>query len=823
MPTKKYKEKMMKHRICSVARIMACASFLVLAIIGVSSLVRAMSLENIANENGVPAVWNVASLGNPESITIPITYWDQRQDDCTDPERQFEWSQCRLYAKGIITGIVKPTLGSDGLPVPTYTNSTDSWNYAHDVFTANVTGHDPVQKTDNFYRWFHETYDANGKQLSKQIEREITFHRTGNNTYEYGSKGTFPLDDVDFSKDDEATTTGHNFHFTAHMRIPMKISADGSEQFWFSGDDDVWVFLNGQLVLDLGGLHMDTEGSFRIDANGNVISTVNNVADPSCRVQNVMDPRNLGYDMYNNQVENACPRSPKTTTYNLGLKTGDVVNLDFFYAERSTSESNTRITITNMNWPISADSDVKAKVVGKVENSTSNIVQFNTSVTNRDPENALDLERLAAYINEKTEDSTQEGYLPLDSSTLEYTLTPEDPDSWKPLEITPPANTAEGFNLVTPIRMTPYGQTGDTIYFRYFGETSENSGTMTSLVSYYTSMNGTTGFTYDYDTVTYTGAEKPTTHKVNISYIYADDESQAHEPYTGDFKPGDEFEVPSPIIDGFTADIIKVSGTMGDDDLTYIVKYSKTPEIPVEPDPETHTITIHYIYEDGTKAAEDYKQDFYEGDEFEVISPEIDDHTPDYDVIKDTVGNEDKEYIVRYKKNEEPTPEIPVVPGPTIPVEPNLPGSDIIDDPLDYTPPLGEVVYVPNTGIVNDLVAPIFEQYFASVILSQGMVLAVLLIFAGSFATYFSLRRYLNFTAAPATATASKSMSKSMKSSAKTTKSTKSAAKTAKAMSTTKAAAKTSRAISSASKSAASAKSMKAASTRTAAKTPRKK
>lgn len=192
MPTKKYKEKMMKHRICSVARIMACASFLVLAIIGVSSLVRAMSLENIANENGVPTVWNVASLGNPESITIPITYWDQRQDDCSDPNRQFEWSQCRLYAKGIITGIVKPTLGSDGLPVPTYTNSTDSWNYAHDVFTANVTGHDPVQKTDNFYRWFHETYDANGKQLSKQIEREITFHRTGNNTYEYGSKGTFP-------------------------------------------------------------------------------------------------------------------------------------------------------------------------------------------------------------------------------------------------------------------------------------------------------------------------------------------------------------------------------------------------------------------------------------------------------------------------------------------------------------------------------------------------------------------------------------------------------------------------------------------------------
>lgn len=810
MPTKKYKEKLMKHRICSVARIMACASFLALAIIGVSSLVRAMSLENIANEKGVPAVWDVASLGSPETITVPVDYWDQRQDDCDDKNRQFEWVICGYWTKGALQGVVKDHLGTDGLPIPAFTNSTDAWNTNRDVFTANVTGHDPVQPGDNFYRWFHEV-----DGLSKHYSGEATFQRvesaSSSNVYTFGRDGTFPLDDVDFSKDDEATKQGHNYHFSSHLNIPIKISADGKEKFEFSGDDDVWVFLNGQLVLDIGGLHEKINGSFVINTDGTLTTTVQHVNDTSGRA--VLGEPSNDFNRYVDPLNkyNTAHYKDVTKTIDLGLKSGDVVNLDVFYAERSTTESNVHVTLSNMNWPISADSDVKAKVVGKVEDSISNIVQFNTSITNRAPARPLDLERLAAFVCEETEEGSQEGFLPLDKSTLEYTTTPDDPDSWQPVEITPPANTEEGFNLVDPLHMTPYGQDGDTIYFRYFGETSEYSGTMSSLVSYYTTLDGVSGFTYDYDTVTYTGIEKPVTHKVNISYVYADDGSQAHEPYTSDVAEGDSFEVPSPAIEGFTPDIVKVSGTMGDDDLTYIVKYSKTPDIPVDPDPETHTITIHYIYEDGSPAAEDYKQDFYEGDEFEVVSPKIDGHTPDQDVVKDIVGNEDREYFVRYTSNEEPIdPVDPVDPiGPTNPTEPDQPPSDIIDDPIDYTPPLGEVDFVPNTGLVSDLFAPIFEQSFATIILSQGMVLALLFIFAGSFATYFSLRRYLDFTMTPATAV--RGATKSMAKSAKAAKNAKSASKTAKNM--TKTSAKTTK---------SSAKAMKSSAKTTTSTTTRK-
>lgn len=771
MISKKTKQKIMKHRICSVARIIACVSFLVLTIIGVSSVVRAMSLETIANENGIPSSWQIASLGNPETITIPITYWDQRQDDCSDPDRQFEWSLCTLYAKGIIRGIVRDQLGADGLPVPTYNNSTDAWNAYHDVFTANVTGNNPVQTTDNFYRWFHEAYDENGKQLSKQYNREVVFHRTGKNSYEYGSKGTFPLDDVSFSKDDSATKTGHNFHFTAHMRIPMKISTDGSEQFWFSGDDDVWVFLNGQLVLDLGGLHMDTQGNFKIDQNGNVISTVDNVADQSCR-QTISSPNEIGKDKYNNQLDQSCPRSPVTTTIKTNFKPGDVVNLDFFYAERSTSESNTRINITNMNWPISADSDLAATVVGRIGDTDSNLVQFISSISNRDPESPLNIERIAAYINETTTTDQSSGFLPLSSQTLFYTTNPDDNDSWQPVEISAPDNSMNGFKLVTPLQLSKAGTAGDTLYFRYFGDSSSLNGSMSGVISYYTSINGISGVTYDNSQVAY---DTPKEYTVSIKYLY-EDNSEAAPTHTETLPVGSNYEVTSPEVENYTPDITKVTGTIIDSDVEYIVYYKRIPEVPPVPeDKPKHTVTIKYIYEDGTPAAESYTEELEEGSEYSVVSPKIEEYDPDQEKVAGTIATEDIEHVVIYSKK-------PIVPvEPETPTPPVIPPSDIIDDDLIYLGPLGEVAYIPNTGIISDAVAAVFEVGFAEIILSQGFVMAMLLIFAGSFATYFSLRKFMNLDMAAATRSTSmkrgrsyaKTSKKTMPKAARTTKSAK--------------------------------------------------
>lgn len=874
MPREKFKQKLMKHHICSVARIIACASFLMLTIIGVSSLVRAMSLESIENQNGIPSAWKIASFGNPDTITVPITYWDQRQDSCNDPQRQFEWSQCRLYAKGIIKDVVQSQLGSDGLPVPTYNNSTDAWNAYHDAFTANVIGNNPVQPTDNFYRWFHEAYDQNGKQLSKQFERTITFQRTKDNTYEYGSKGTFPLDDVDFSKDDDATKTGHNFHFTAHMQIPMKIAADGSEHFWFSGDDDVWVFLNGQLVMDLGGLHMDTEGSFVINSDGNVVSTVNNVADKTCRQQKVANPTKIGYDTYNSQVENNCPRAPQTTTIQTHFHTGDIVNLDFFYAERSTSESNTRITISNMQWPISADSDVAGEIKGKVENTESNLVEYITSITNRDPKFPLQLHRIASYIHDEstaTDESgqnqtfTNSGFIPLSDTTLYYSTSLDSPD-WKSVEISAPMNSLDGFLLKNPLTMSPSGQEGDTLYFRFFAETSEYTGNITNRTSFYTELNGVAGVTYDHATLPYTGktttgdggGEEQPDPQYNLTVTYRielgdeDPEEVPDAPATVQktLNNGESYNIPSPEISGYEPDYETVEGVIDGSDVTREVVYrKKQPEeptkhkitvhyikndgTPVRPDTielidaggsfsltpeslekhthtptrieltninsdaeytviytpvrEQHSVTVHYVYENGNTAHPDYNASYDEGEKFSISSPVIDGYRRDIAVVAGTMSDKDREFTVTYTMIDQPVGPSPIIPsGPTDPEpetpsqpnEPELPTPDqpeendnLIpalpvapgeDDELTYTGPLGEVAFVPNTGIVSDLISPLFDQHFAELILSQTFVLIMLLIFASSFSTYFSLRKYLHLTVAPATTRSVKKMPRSV-------------------------------------------------------------
>lgn len=148
-------------------------------------------------------------------------------------------------------GIVNTNLGVDGTPV--FAGGSHPTLFGTDSSPALGT----LTTAQYFSQWYHDTAGYN-----MGTTHGISLVNNGSGIYEYSNPNFFPIDNQLLGNEGQS----HNYSFTAQLHTTFTYQA--GQTFSFSGDDDVWVFINRSLAIDLGGVHPTESASVNLDTLG---------------------------------------------------------------------------------------------------------------------------------------------------------------------------------------------------------------------------------------------------------------------------------------------------------------------------------------------------------------------------------------------------------------------------------------------------------------------------------------------------------------------------------------------------------------------------
>lgn len=273
------------------------------------------------------------------------------------------------YTKDVAQGIVGKNLDDDGNLITSYKYNDNSVKVP--FFNEDEDAYPNQSKYMQFYNnlQFPFTKTTNDKGVST-----YSFNSEKNNVYyDYASKKIVRKDDLvinnakgdnrgyfPFNSSNPSNKNELNYGFGTQFTIPFTVTENGQNvddtpmTFKFTGDDDVWVYIDGALVLDMGGAHCKAEGEINFATQMATITT--GTSDAKLGNQPTAGGRVAAKDNGNRTVyfKNITVKKSDGKTISLAdymKESGKVHELKMYYMERGMWDSNMSISYSFVPLP----------------------------------------------------------------------------------------------------------------------------------------------------------------------------------------------------------------------------------------------------------------------------------------------------------------------------------------------------------------------------------------------------------------------------------------------------------------------------------------